>query len=114
MVWGINSLLVATCLAIKQLLYSRKAWWVESLANLANRLQFAKLHKIIQISSYNLINLWLIYSFAKLFSAKHFKRVNLPNFLPPKLSCYAVTRGLLAIHIHGLHAIPSTQSTKWT
>ena len=46
--------------------------------------------KTIQISSYNLITLWLIYSFTKLGFAKRLKRVNSPNIFSTKLSHYMV------------------------
>ena len=63
--------------------YSGIVWWVESLANLVNRLQFAKLKPSKVVVTIN--KLWLIYSFTK-----HLKRVILPNILPAKLSCYVI------------------------
>ena len=71
-------------LILLQLPYFGKVWWVESLANLANRLRFAK----IKPSKLQLITLWLIYSFP---SAKWLERVNSPNILPAKLSCFMVS-----------------------
>ena len=65
--------------------YSRKVWWVESLAN---HLRFAKLKPSKVVVTFN--NPLVIYSFAKLFSTKHFKIMNSPNILPAKLSHYTV------------------------
>ena len=67
--------------------YSGKVWRVENLANLTNRLRFAKLKLVVTINM-----LWLIYSFAKCFSAKRLKRVNLPNIHSAKLYRYIVLK----------------------
>ena len=73
---------------IRQIPYSGKVWRVESLANLANRLQFAKLKpsKVVVTINNPLADL----SFAKLFSAKRLKIANSPYILPAKLSRYTV------------------------
>jgi len=48
--------------------------------------------KTIQISTYNynLLAESILYSFTKLFFTKCSKRVNLPNFISAKPSCYTV------------------------
>ena len=68
--------------------YSRKVWQVESLANLANRLQFAKLKpsKLVVTIDNPLADLFI----SQTFSTKCLKTVNLPNILPAKLSHYTV------------------------
>ena len=62
------------------ILYSGKVWWVESLANLVNRLQFTKLKPSKVVVTIN--NLLADLSFAKLFPTKCLKRVNSPNIHP--------------------------------
>ena len=59
--------------------------------NLVNRLQFAKPKpsKLVVTINNPLADLFI----RQTFSAKHLKRVNLPNILPAKLSCYTVVRG---------------------
>ena len=87
-------LLQTSTIPLPRIPYSGKVWWVESLANLANCLQFAKLKPSKVVPTIN--NPSMIYSFAKLFSAKHLKRANSPNILPAKLSHYMI------FHIHSL------------
>ena len=58
--------------------YSGNVWWVESLANLVNRLQFAKLKPFEVVVTINKLLADLL------------KRANLPNILPAKLSHYTV------------------------
>ena len=80
-----------TAILISNFIYhiaSGKVWQVESLANLANRLQFAKLKPSKLVLTIN--DPLVIHSFAKLFSTKHLKRANSPNILPAKLSHYMV------------------------
>ena len=60
--------------------YSGKVWWVESLVNLVNRQQFAKLKPSKVVVTIN--NLLADRSFAKLFPTKCLKRVNSPNIYP--------------------------------
>ena len=57
-----------------------KVWWVESLANLVNHIQFAKLKpsKLVVTINNLLANLFI----CQTFSAKH---LNSPNILPTKL-----------------------------
>ena len=61
--------------------YSQKAWRVESLANMANHLQFAKLKPLKLVVSMN--NLLVDLFIHRTFFCKHLKRVNLPNIFPP-------------------------------
>ena len=65
-----------------EVLYSGKVWQVESLANLANCLRFAKLKPskvVVTINNFmaDLFN-------CQTFSAKCLKRVNSSNFFPTK------------------------------
>ena len=68
--------------------YSGRDWQVESLANMANHLQFAKLKasKVVVTINNPLADLFI----HQTFSAKCLKRVNSPNILPAKLSRYTV------------------------
>ena len=72
----------------QQVLYSRKVWWVESLAILVNRRRFTKLKpsKLVVTINSPLADLFI----RQTFFTKCFKRVNLPNILPAKLSRYTV------------------------
>ena len=66
--------------------YSGKVWQVETLANLANYLQFTKLKPLKVAITINkpLADLFI----RQTFSIKCLKRVNSPNILPAKLSHY--------------------------
>ena len=71
-----------------QILYRRKDWRVESLANLANRLRFAKLKPSEVVVTINnpLADLFI----RQTFSTKCLEGVNSSNILPAKLSHYTV------------------------
>ena len=72
--------------------FSRKVWWVESLANLVNRLRFIKLKpsKLVVTISNPLADLFICQTF-------FWKRINSPNTLLAKLSLYAVHMCVLVL-----------------
>jgi len=67
------------CMHIPIIPYSRKVWLEESLVNLANHKQFAKLKPSKFLLT--IITFWLNLSICQTFFAKCSKRVNLPNFI---------------------------------
>ena len=71
---------VRACVCVS---YSGKDWWVESLANHPSAIRQAKAIKIINNPLADLV-------ICQTFSTKPLKRVNLPNILHAKLSCYMV------------------------
>jgi len=68
--------------------YSRKVWQEESLANLANQKQFAKLKPSKFLLT--IITFWLNLFIRQTFFTKCSKQANSPNFTSTKVSCYTV------------------------